>query len=232
MTQAKPPIEDHPQIWCTVDVVLLTLIDQRLHLALLQRANAPFAGAWALPGGYIHAQTDADAAAAATRVLASKLGVHGVYLEQLATFSGPDRDPRGWSVAVAHCALLPADAVPARGPAGAIQWVDVAQLPELPFDHDAIVQAALARVRSKSLYSSLPVYLCGESFTLPQLQTVYETVLGDTLNKVSFRRKMDEMGMLEAIPGAMLTGQANRPSQLWRVRDDYRQRLALTPRGL
>jgi 8-oxo-dGTP diphosphatase len=224
-----------PPIWCTVDVVLLTLIGAQLHVALLQRANPPFAGAWALPGGYIHAQTDADAAAAATRVLASKLGVQGVYLEQLATFSGPTRDPRGWSVAVAHCALLPADAVPVQGPGGAIQWVDVAQLPHrppLPFDHDAIVQAALARVRSKSQYSSLPVHLCGESFTLPQLQAVYEAVLGDTLNKVSFRRKMDDMGMLEAIPGAMLTGQANRPSQLWRVREGFRQRLALTPRGL
>ncbi len=231
MTKRLPP-DDFPHIWCTVDVVLLTLIDRQLHVALLQRANAPFQGEWALPGGYIHAQTDADAHAAAKRVLADKLGVHGAYLEQLATFSGPSRDPRGWSVAIAHCALLPADAVPAHGPAGAIQWVNAAQLPALPFDHHAIVQTALARVHSKSQYSSLPVHLCGEQFTLPQLQAVYETVLGEALNKVSFRRKMDELGMLEAIPGAMLTGAANRPSQLWRVREAYRQQLALTARGL
>ena len=226
------PLEDIPHIICTVDVVLLTLIDTRLHVALLQRAHAPHAGEWALPGGYIHAQADADAAAAATRVLAGKLGVRGAYLEQLATFSGARRDPRGWSLAVAHCALLPADAVPAQGPAGAIRWVDVARLPQLPFDHADMVAAALARVRSKSQYSSLPVHLCGERFTLPQLQAVYEAVLGEPLNKVSFRRKMDELAMLEPVPGAMQTGAANRPAQLWRVRAHYRQRLALTPRGL
>jgi 8-oxo-dGTP diphosphatase len=230
--------EDVPHIICTVDVVLLTLIGARLHVALLQRAQAPHAGEWALPGGYIHAQTDEDAAAAAARVLADKLGVHGVYLEQLATFSGARRDPRGWSLAVAHCALLPADAVPAQGPAGAIRWVDVAGLAgtgqpaALPFDHADIVAAALARVRSKSQYSSLPVHLCGERFTLPQLQAVYEAVLGEPLNKVSFRRKMDELAMLEPVPGAMQTGAANRPAQLWRVREPYRQRLALTQRGL
>jgi 8-oxo-dGTP diphosphatase len=113
--------EDVPHIICTVDVVLLTLIGARLHVALLQRAQAPHAGEWALPGGYIHAQTDEDAAAAAARVLADKLGVHGVYLEQLATFSGARRDPRGWSLAVAHCALLPADAVPAQGRANPLR---------------------------------------------------------------------------------------------------------------
>ena len=79
MTKRLPP-DDFPHIWCTVDVVLLTLIDRQLHVALLQRANAPFQGEWALPGGYIHAQTDADAHAAAKRVLADKLGVHGAYL--------------------------------------------------------------------------------------------------------------------------------------------------------
>ncbi|ARU03877.1 NUDIX hydrolase [Comamonas serinivorans] len=226
------PHEDSPHIICTVDVVALTLIATRLHVALLQRAQPPAQGDWALPGGYVHAQTDADTSAAARRVLADKLGMHGVYLEQLATFSGPRRDPRGWSLSVAHCALLPADALPAQGPAGAIRWVDVQQLPGLPFDHAAIVAAALARVRNKSQYSSLPVHLCGEQFTLPQLQAVYEAVLGDTLNKVSFRRKMDDMGLLEAVPGAMLTGAAHRPAQFWRVRPAYRQHLAVTPRGL
>lgn len=214
----------------SVDVVLLTLIEQELHAVLLRRAAAPFAGVLALPGGYIHADEDADAKASAARVLKSKVGIEGAYLEQLATFTGPARDPRGWSVAIAYCALLPVqNLLPERED---ISVVAVSALPQLPFDHRSILDAALARVRSKSLYSSLPVHLCGETFTLPQLQQVYENVLGEPLNKVSFRRKMDEMDWLEAVPGAMQSGAAHRPAQLYRVKPAFRQELALSPRGL
>ncbi|WP_460480427.1 NUDIX hydrolase [Comamonas humi] len=213
----------------SVDVVLLTLVDSELHAVLVRRAHAPFAGVWALPGGYVHAQEDADAQASAARVLRDKAGIDGVYLEQLATFSGPARDPRGWSVAIAYCALVPQPQLPADRADVAV--VPVAALPQLPFDHRAIIEAALARVRSKSQYSSLPVHLCGDTFTLPYLQSVYEAVLGEPLNKVSFRRKMDEMGLLEAVPGAMQGG-AHRPAQLYRVRPAFRQALALSARGL
>ena len=98
---------DAPAILCTVDVVLLTLQQGSLQVALLRRERAPFAGVLALPGGYIHAQDDADAQASAARVLRDKAGLQSPYLEQLATFSGPVRDPRGWSVAVVYCALVP-----------------------------------------------------------------------------------------------------------------------------
>ena len=210
--------EARPPVHVSVDVVLLTLIAQQLHAVLLRRAAAPFAGVWALPGGYIHAEEDADAQASAARVLRSKVGIEGAYLEQLATFTGPARDPRGWSVAIAYCALLPEQNLPPVEED--ISVVPVSQLPQLPFDHRAIVDAALARVRSKSLYSSLPVHLCGETFTLPQLQ------------QVSFRRKMDEMDWLEAVPGAMQSGAAHRPAQLYRVKPAFKQELALSPRGL
>ena len=222
--------EARPPVHVSVDVVLLTLIAQQLHAVLLRRAAAPFAGVWALPGGYIHVEEDADAQASAARVLRSKVGIEGAYLEQLATFTGPARDPRGWSVAIAYCALLPEQNLPAV--AEDISVVPVSQLPQLPFDHRAIVDAALARVRSKSLYSSLPVHLCGETFTLPQLQQVYENILGEPLNKVSFRRKMDEMDWLEAVPGALQSGAAHRPAQLYRVKPAFKQELALSPRGL
>lgn len=214
---------------CTVDVVLLTLQQDTLQVALLRRERAPFAGVLALPGGYIHAQEDADAQASAARVLRDKAGLQSPYLEQLATFSGPARDPRGWSLAVAYCALVP-PALLAAAPA--LVLAPVAQLPPLPFDHRAMVDAAVARVRSKSQYSSMPVHLCAEPFTLPQLQAVYEAVLGEPLNKVSFRRKMDELDLLEPVPGALQTGGAHRPAQLYRVRAPYRGRLSLSPRGL
>ena len=220
-TLARSPI-------CTVDVALLTLQHGALQVALLRRERAPFAGALALPGGYIHAGEDADAQASAARVLREKAGLQSPYLEQLATFSGPVRDPRGWSLAVAYCALVPPELLAAAP----LTLVPVAELPALPFDHRAMVDAAVARVRSKSQYSSMPVHLCAEPFTLPQLQAVYEAVLGEPLNKVSFRRKVEELAMLEAVPGALHSGGAHRPAQLYRVRPAFRQRLSLSARGL
>ena len=216
---------------CTVDVVLLTLEEGMLKVALVRREHAPFAQALALPGGYIHAQDDVDAQAAAARVLRAKAGLESPYLEQLATFSGAVRDPRGWSLAVAYCALVPPGTLAKAE--GCVQLVAVdGGLPPLPFDHRQIVDAAVLRVRSKSQYSSMPVHLCAEPFTLPQLQAVYEAVLGEAINKVSFRRKMDELAMLEALPGALQTGGAHRPAQLYRVRHAYRRSLSLSARGL
>ncbi|WCM89349.1 NUDIX hydrolase [Acidovorax sp. NCPPB 3576] len=216
---------------CTVDTVLLTLQGGALHVLLVRRDKAPYAGAWALPGGYIHAQDDADAQASAARVLREKAGLQSPYLEQLATFSGLARDPRGWSLAVAYCALVPGEALQGLPPRQGVKLVPVDALQPLPFDHRAMVDAALARVRNKSLYSSLPVHLCGELFTLPQLQAVYEAVLGEPLNKVSFRRKMDELDMLEPAPG-MVQGGAHRPAQMYRLRPAFRKALALSPRAL
>lgn len=219
-----------PAILCTVDVVLLTLQQGSLQVALVRRERAPFAGALALPGGYIHAPEDADTQASAARVLRDKAGLQSPYLEQLATFSGPVRDPRGWSLAVGYCALVPPEVLVQS--ADRITLVAVDSLPPLPFDHRQIIECALQRVRSKSQYSSLPVHLCAEPFTLPQLQSVYEAVLGEAINKVSFRRKVDELAMLEAVPGSLQTGGAHRPAQLYRVRSAFRRSLSLSTRGL
>ena len=222
--------EKYAPIHVSVDVVVLTLLDDELHLVLVRRAQAPFAGVWALPGGYIHADVDQNAKDSAARVLREKAGIEGAYLEQLACFSGPARDPRGWSVAVAYCALIARQYLPQQD--ADLKLVPVNELIALPFDHRSMVAAALARVRSKSQYSSLPVHLCGPELSLPQLQQVYESILGEPLNKVSFRRKMDELNVLEPVPGAMRAGGAHRPAQLYRVRAPYRQELALSARGL
>ncbi|RQP22477.1 NUDIX hydrolase [Piscinibacter terrae] len=224
------PRPDAETIICTVDVVLLTLRQDQLHVVLLKRDREPFRNALALPGGYVHIDTDQSASDAAARVLLEKTGIVSPYLEQLASFTGPGRDPRGWSVSIAYYALVPESILPAQDEG--IHVVPVNRLPSLPFDHKSIVEHALDRVRSKSLYSSLPVYLCGESFTLPQLQAVYESVLGEPINKVSFRRKVDELGMLEAIEGEMQSGRANRPAQLYRLRREFRHSLSMLDRGL
>jgi len=219
------------QIICTVDVVLLTLQDDTLKVALLRRDREPFKGVTALPGGFIRQQEDADTRDAAMRVLRDKTAIEPPYLEQLATFSGPARDPRGWSVSVVYYALVPFDVIVSAGHPD-VKLVSVDKPLSLPFDHRLIVDTAVARLRSKSQYSSLPCYLAGETFTLPQLQRVYEALMGETLNKVSFRRKMTEMDMLEPVEGAFAAGGAHRPAQLYRLRPELRDRLTLIERGL
>jgi len=218
-------------IICTVDVVLLCLRGSALHVALLKRDKAPFAGIHSLPGGYIHPEEDRDTMEAAARTLNQKAGIVSPYLEQLGTFSGTARDPRGWSISIAYYALVPAELIEKRLDQG-LQLQPIDRLRALPFDHREIVLAAVDRVRNKSNYSSLPVYLCGEQFTLPRLQAVYEALLGEPINKVSFRRKMDELDMLEPVDGAMETGRANRPAQLYRLKSQYRNRLSLSGRSI
>ena len=163
------------------------------------------------------------------RILREKAGLSSPYLEQLATFAGPTRDPRGWSVSVAYYALVPPDGLNQSAP---VSTCSVDSLVPVPFDHGEIVSAATARLRSKSQYSSLPVHLLGESFSLRELQTVYETVLGEPIHHVAFRRKMQELGVLEPIAGAVTTGRAHRPAQLYRVLCSYRRTLSLLTRGI
>ena len=219
------------QIICTVDVVLLTLQDDTLKVALLRRDREPFKGVTALPGGFIRQQEDADTQDAAMRVLRDKTAIEPPYLEQLATFSGPARDPRGWSVSVVYYALVPFEVIAGAGHPD-VKLVSVDKPLSLPFDHRLVIDTAVARLRSKSQYSSLPCYLAGETFTLPQLQRVYEALMGEALNKVSFRRKMTEMDMLEPVEGAFAAGGAHRPAQLYRLKLELRDRLTLIERGL
>ncbi len=216
------------QIICTVDVVLLTLQPQGLQVALLQREHEPYRGAYALPGGFIHPQEDANARAAAMRMLRDKTGIAMPYLEQLASFSGIARDPRGWSVSIAYYALVAASVIQAQA---GLRWADVDANLELPFDHKQIVDTAVARLRSKSQYSSLPCHLMEEVFSLPQLQRVYETLLGEEINKVSFRRKITEMAILQEVEGQTDERSAHRPAQLYRLKPEFRQQLQMSARG-
>jgi 8-oxo-dGTP diphosphatase len=182
-----------------------------LKILLPTRPREPFAGVPALPGVYIH-KDDANAEAAAQRALATKAGVESPYLEQLATFSGPARDPRGWAVSIAYYALVPWGVI---GEAAA-QMVDVTELPRLPFDHNDIIAVALARLRGKSTYSELPLHLMPPSFTLAELQSVYEQVMGEEISRTLFRKRMVEGGLIVET-GEMSRGGAHRPAALYRA---------------
>lgn len=180
-----------PAILATVDVVILTLHKGRLCVLTTYRDRAPFEGRPALPGGFIRADEDMDAEDAALRVLRSKVGVDGVHIEQLKTFSGPYRDPRGYSVSVAYLALVPASAVPEDA-----ELMPVDTLMNWAFDHRKILDEAVARLRSKASYSSIPGALLESPFTLPELYAAYAQILGMSPDASSFRRKVLAVGAI------------------------------------
>ncbi|WP_035059870.1 NUDIX hydrolase [Andreprevotia chitinilytica] len=202
----------------TVDIVLFTLSSDVLKIVLLRRERDPYAHQLALPGGYIHPEKDRDSLAAAERVLQQKTGLVSPYLEQLFTFSGGVRDPRGWSASIAYYALVHESLLIADAE-HRFELLPVDVLPDLPFDHNRITAHAVKRLRDKSTYSSLPCHLLPEAFTLTELQHTYEQVLDISLDKSVFRRKLGELDFLEAVPDAMRQGK-HRPAQLYRLRPD------------
>ena len=201
----------------TVDIVLLTVSEGRLCAALLPRPAAPFADAPALIGGYVHVNEDADAEAAVRRILRTKTGLDGLYVEQLATFASAARDPRGWSVSIAYFALVPKGQLAESAPKLDFRPAD--EPGHLPFDHNAILGTALKRLRGKGAYSTIPARLLPEVFTMSELQAIYETVMGERLDQSAFRRKINDLGLLEEVEGEKRqTRQARRPTTLYRLR--------------
>ena len=211
-------LEDYPRPSVTVDVIIFTLRENDLQVLLIKRKNPPFEGMWAIPGGFV--RMDESLEETALRELGEETGVHDVYLEQLYTFGAPDRDPRGRVITVAYFALVPFNAVDphAGDDAAEARWWSVRDLPTLAFDHDTILPYALQRLRYKLEYTAVGFELLPETFTLSELQTAYETILDEELDKRNFRRKILGAGILERTEGYR-SGEG-RPARLYRFRDD------------
>ena len=197
----------------TVDLVIFTIREQQLHALLIERGVPPFAGRWALPGGFIREGEGLEHAA--LRELEEETGVRDVYLEQLFTFGDPGRYPRGRVVTVAYYALIAADKAPlvARTDARAARWWPVAHHPALAFDHDRILAYAVERLRNKLEYTTVGFQLLPRRFTLTELQQVYEAILGRSLDKRNFRRKLALLGLLK--PSKERRHERGRPAQLF-----------------
>jgi 8-oxo-dGTP diphosphatase len=214
----KMPFEDYPRPSVTVDVIIFTLSEGDLQVLLIQRGHPPFAGMWAIPGGFVG--IDESLEDAAQRELEEETGVHDVYLEQLYTFGDRGRDPRGRVITVAYFALVPSDATQlyAGQDASDARWWSVYDLPPLAFDHADILTYALQRLRYKLEYTAVGFELLPETFTLSELQSAYEIILGEELDKRNFRRKILSADVIEAT-GEYRTGEG-RPAKLYRFRDD------------
>lgn len=214
----------------TVDVVILTVHDSLLKVLLVKRTEHPFKDIWSLPGGFVGIKESLDEAA--LRVLEQKGELKGVFLEQLYTFGSVKRDPRMRIISVSYYALVEWGniqenetrglfevQVPWKGEkGGTVMIIDKARKQHpLAFDHAEILGMAVKRIRGKLEYAPLGFELLPKRFTLRQLQDIHETILGHSLNKDSFRRKMLASGMLKAT-GKLEEGKDFRPAELYEVK--------------
>ena len=195
----------------SVDLAVFTLAGRELSVLLRKRLESPYPGFWALPGGLRCPGTSLDSQARALQTAST--GIEGGWIEQLKTFHRPQqtdaaghvvvpgRDPRGDVLAVAYIAIVPtALAESCSGAqAGAEQeWHPVRRLPvEMAFDHREVVDYAVRRLRSKVGYSSVGFQLLPSEFTISELQHVYEAVLGLSINRGNFWRRVVDRGVIE-----------------------------------
>ena len=206
---------DRPSV--TVDLVIFALQNRELHVLLVRRKRWPYEGRWALPGGFVN--IDESLEQAARRELEEETGVRDIYLEQLYTFGEPQRDPRTRVISVAYIALVSADTQSLRISEESIdvRWFSVRRLPgPLAFDHDAILAAGLDRLRSKLEYTTLAFQLLPEVFSILELKGIYEQILGESLDKGNFYRKIKDANVLEDT-GMRREGRG-RPTTLYRFR--------------
>jgi 8-oxo-dGTP diphosphatase len=197
----------------TVDIVLFTIREGLLHVLLIKRLIKPFENRYAIPGGFVMEDESLDAAA--KRELREETNVSDVYLEQLYTFGEPKRDPRGRVITVAYYALVPnTQTLRAGTDAKEAAWFPLTEVPPLAFDHAAILEYARQRLRNKLDYTNVGFELLPEKFTLSDLQSVHEAILGEQLDKRNFRRKLAERGIVKPLKEWRETGR--RPAQLYR----------------
>jgi 8-oxo-dGTP diphosphatase len=199
----------------TVDDIIFTVTDEDLKILLIKRDEWPFEDTWALPGGFIDMEESLETAA--ERILYEKTGVRDVYLEQLYTFGEPDRDPRTRVITVAYFALVNHADVQLQETEGvqAVQWHSAYDLPELAFDHRDIIEYSIKRLRWKLEYTTAVFSLLPDTFTLTELQNMYETVFDREFDKRNFRKKIKSLDLVE-YTGNKTENVSHRPAKLYR----------------
>ncbi|HFC91599.1 MAG TPA: NUDIX domain-containing protein [Leucothrix mucor] len=204
----------------TVDPVLFTYHEARLKILLVKRSNYPDKGLWGLPGGFIDQKKDQTLEQTALRKLKEKTGVKPPYLEQLYTVGNAKRDKRSWSVTVCYTALIAHQLCEAQiSTVEDAKWILLDEVTDmtLAFDHYDIISTARERLKQKALYSIVPAYALPETFTLPELQQLHEVLLGKSIQKKSFRRRIDQAELLIDTGERRAIG-SGRPAVLYRMK--------------
>ena len=184
------PFHSYKNPSLAIDLLVFGYHENSLSVLLLNRNEDPFKNTWTLPGGFL--QMEETFQATCTRVLQTKLGLSNLYLEQLYSFDYPARDPRGRVISIAYFALINPKKfeIVAGSMANDVKWFEVNKLPKLGFDHASIFEKGLQRLKSKILYDPVGFELLDDLFTLPELHQLYECILGISIDRRNFRRKI------------------------------------------
>ena len=203
----------------TVDVAYLSVRNGELEILTIKRDKTPHKGELALPGGYVHCDEDEDLSETARRVIAEKTQLEPDYIEQVETIASKTRDPRGWTATVLFMALV---SDTNRGEDELLgtdcQWVALGSLKSkvLAFDHGELLSKVKERLVAKSRYTSIPLYLLPQEFTLSEAQKYFEITTQSTLEKKSFRRRLLDSDIIEETGEQTKTGK--RKAALYRIK--------------
>jgi len=188
----------HPQHYVSVDCVIMGYQDEEVKLLLYPRSFEPFKGNWSLLGGFVEENESADEAAA--RILRQTTGLEQIFLEQVASFSKPNRDPEARVISLAYYALIRIDLHDEeRVRENGAFWVSINKLPNLIFDHQEMFEKALVKLQQKAGFSLCGSELLPEMFTLIQLRKLYEAIFQREFDPGNFRKKILSLGVLEKL---------------------------------
>lgn len=188
---------EHPAV--TTDCVIFTYEDWKLKVLLVKRGGEPYKGKWALPGGFL--QNDETAMEGALRELREETGLAASAVVELGVFSDPNRDPRERVITIAFYALVKPSEVVGGDDADEAAWFPIDELPQLAFDHADIINAAMERIRRDIHFEPIGFDLLDDEFTIPDLQRLYEIILGVKFDRRNFQRKILSSGILEEADG-------------------------------
>ncbi len=196
----------------TVDVVILTLKKDALHVLLVKRHTEPFKDKWAIPGGYVRLSENLDQAA--LRILKEQTNVDNIYLEQLYTFGDPLRHPSSRIITCAYFALVRAEDLNIVTTPD-LSWHKVSDLPPMAFDHKEIIDYSLKRTRERLELCPVAYQLLNEKFTLTEMQKAYELIMGKKFDKRNFRKKALSTNGLKEL-NEYTKSSSKRPARLYK----------------
>lgn len=214
----KIPVAEFYSFAVSVDCVLFAFDEGEVEVLLIQRGTELFENTWALPGDLVYPNENIDSAA--QRILLELTGLNDLYLAQAQAFGDVNRHPQGRVVTIGYFSLIKKENYKpeAHSWAKQVKWHKISDLPQMPFDHNEIVQAAIARLRKRARRQPIGFNLLPEKFTLLELQALYESLLDEKFDKPNFRKKVLDMELLEPL-NEVQQNVKHRPAKLFKFNE-------------
>ena len=222
MKNAPSHYKKYPRFFVAVDSVIFGFDAGELYMLIARRAYSPLKGEWALIGEFVKENEDVDVAA--RRVLEEITGLSDIYIKQIGAFGNAGRDSGARVVTVGYYALINRkDYADKLSDKHSACWVKISEIPRLVFDHNAIAECALEKMRNDALTTAAAFYLLTKNFTLTKLNKLFEAILGRPLDKRNFRKKIFELPYIKAT-GKFDKSESKRGAMLYRFDEKiYRQ---------